>query len=110
MLEAVFGNKSAERVLLYLENYGEGYAQAIANDFEEMTLRMVQVQLARFERGGILISQLKGRTRLFCWNPRYSFQRELRALLRKALESLPESDRQRFFRERQRPRRSGKPA
>ena len=110
MLEAVFGNKSAERVLLYLESRGEGYAQAIANNFGDITLRMVQVQLARFERGGILSSQLKGRTRLFSWNPRYPFRQELRALLRKALESLPESDREQFFRERQRPRRSGKPA
>ena len=109
MLEALFGNATAEKVLLYIENYGEGYAQAIANTFDDVTLRMAQVQLARFERGGVLISQLKGRTRLFSWNPRYAFQRELRALLRKTLESLPESERKKFFLQRQRPRRTGKP-
>jgi hypothetical protein len=109
VLEAVFGNATAEKVLLYIENYGEGYAQAIANTFDDVTTRMAQVQLSRFERGGILLSQLKGRTRLFSWNPRYAFQRELRAVLRKALESLPETDRKKFFVQRRRPRRTGKP-
>ncbi len=109
MLEAILGNATAEKVLLYIENYGEGYAQAIANTFDDVNLRMAQVQLARFERGGILLSQLKGRTRLFSWNPRYAFRQELRALLRKALESLPETDRKKFFAQRRRPRRTGKP-
>jgi len=109
-MEAIFGNSTAEKVLLYIENYGEGYAQAIADTFDDVTLRMAQLQLARFERGGILLSKLQGRTRLFQWNPRYAFQRELRALLRKALESLPKEDRERFFLQRRRPRRVGKPA
>lgn len=109
MLEAIFGNATAEKVLLYIESYGEGYAQAIANTFDDVTLRMAQVQLARFERGGVLVSQLKGRTRLFSWNPRYPFLQELRALLRKTLESLPAADRKRFFARRRRPRRTGKP-
>lgn len=104
MLEAIFGNATAEKVLLYIESRGEGYAQAIADTFDDVTLRMAQLQLARFERGGVLLSQLEGRTRLFTWNPRYPFQRELRALLRKALESLPETDRKRFFLQRRRPR------
>ena len=109
MLEAIFGNGTAEKVLLYVESYGEGYAQAIADTFDDVTPRMAQVQLARFERGGVLTSQLKGRTRLFSWNPRYPFRRELRALLRKALEQLPASERKRYFTERRRPRRAGKP-
>lgn len=109
MLEAVFGNATAEKVLLYVESYGEGYAQAIADTFDDVTLRMAQVQLARFERGGILLSQLKGRTRLFLWNPRYPFLRELRALLRRALDALPAADRKTYFLQRRRPRRTGKP-
>lgn len=110
MLEAIFGNATAEKILLYIESHGEGYAKAIADTFDDVTLRMAQVQLARFERGGVLISQLKGRTRLFTWNPRYAFQRELRALLGRALESLPEADRRRYFMQRRRPRRTGKPS
>lgn len=109
VLEAVLGNRTAEKVLLYIEAYGDGYAQAIANTFNDVTLRMAQVQLGRFERGGVLISQLKGRTRLYSWNPRFPFRNELRALLRKALDSLPEEERRRFFALRTRPRRTGKP-
>ena len=109
MLEAILGNRTAEKVLLYIESYGEAYAQAIANTFDDVTLRMAQVQLARFERGGVLISQLKGRTRLYTWSPRFAFQEELRALLRKALDSLPDAERTRYFAQRARPRRAGKP-
>jgi hypothetical protein len=109
MLEVLFGNATAEKVLLYIEQYGEGYALAITNTFEDVTLSMVQRQLQRFERAGLLVSVLKGRTRLFQWNPRYPFLGEVRAILRKALTFLPEADQKRFFRERRRPRRTGKP-
>ena len=109
MLQGLFGNATAEKVLLYIEQYGEGYAQAITKTFDDVTLSMVQRQLERFERAGLLVSVPKGRTRLFQWNPRYPFINEVRALLRKALQSLPEQDQRRFFRERRRPRRTGKP-
>ena len=109
MLEGILGNASAEKVLLYMEQYEEGYATAIARTFNDLSLSMVQHQLDRFERSGALISSLKGRTRLYYWNSRYPFRKELRALLRKALEQLPAAERKRFFAERRRPRRAGKP-
>ena len=109
MLEGIFGNASAEKVLLYIEQYEEGYATAIANTFEDLSLNMAQRQLERFERAGPLISSLKGRTRLYTWNPRYPFRNELRALLKKALDQLPRSERERYFTQRRRPRRAGKP-
>ena len=109
MLEGILGNATAEKVLLYLEQYGEGYGQAIANTFDGVTLSMAQGQLQRLERSGILVSTLKGRTRLFVWNPRYPFLDELRALLRRALDALPSAERRRYFTQRRRPRRTGKP-
>jgi hypothetical protein len=109
VLEGVFGNASAEKILLYLEQFEEGYATAIAGTFDDLSLNMAQRQLERFERAGALVSSLKGRTRLYTWNPRYPFRRELRALLRKALEQLPATERKRYFAERRRPRRAGKP-
>ena len=109
MLEGVFGNATAEKVLLYLEQYGEGYATEITKTFEGVSLSMVQRQLERMERAGLLVSLLKGRTRLFTWNPRYAFLNEVRALLRKALFCLPDIERQRYFSQRRRPRRTGKP-
>jgi hypothetical protein len=109
MLEGIFGNASAEKVLLYLEQYEEGYATAIARCFDELTLHMAQRQLERFERAGALVSSLKGRTRLYTWNSRYVFRKELRSLLAKALKQLPTEERKRYFSERRRPRRAGKP-
>ena len=109
MLEGIFGNASAEKVLLYLEQYEEGYATAIARTFEGLSLNMAQRQLERMERAGALVSALKGKTRVYTWNPRYPFRREIRALLRKALDELPASDRKRYLTERRRPRRAGKP-
>ena len=45
MLEGIFGNASAEKVLLYLEQYEEGYATAIARTFDGLSLNMAQRQL-----------------------------------------------------------------
>jgi len=109
VLEGIFGNASAEKVLLYLEQYGEGHATAIARAFDGLSLNMARRQLDRFERAGALVSSLKGRTRLYAWNPRYPFRRELRPPLRNALEQLPAAERNRHFSERRRPRRAGKP-
>lgn len=110
MLEGIFGNRTAERVLLFIEQYGEGYAREIAGTFEDVSVSMALAQLKRFEAAGLLVSLRRGRTLLFSWNPRYPFLAEVRALLRKALDALPESERRRYFRARRRPRRSGKPA
>ncbi len=109
MLEGIFGNASAEKILLYMEQYGEGYATEIARSFDDLTLHMAQRQLERFERAGALVSSLRGRTRLYSWNARYPFNKELRALLAKALEALPATERKRYFSQRRRPRRAGKP-
>lgn len=110
MIDLLFGNATAEKVLLYLERYGEGYAKAIADTFDGVSLNMVQKQLARFERAGLLVSVLKGRTRLFLWNPRYPFLEDVRSILAKALRRLPDDERKRYFSQRRRPRRTGKPA
>ena len=108
MLEGILGNRTAEKVLLYLERFDEGHAREIAEVFD-VSLSMVQRQLERFERAGALVSLRKGRTRLFTWNPGYAFQVELRGLLRRALNLLPELERRTYFTRRRRPRRTGKP-
>ena len=101
--------KRPKKVLLYLEQVGEGYALGIARTFDDLPVSMVQRQLQRLEAAGLLVSRLQGRTRVFTWNPRFAFQSELRALLRKALTRLPAAERERYFTARRRPRRTGKP-
>jgi DNA-binding MarR family transcriptional regulator len=108
LLSGLLGTETAEKALLYLQNYGSGHPTAIAATFE-IAVSQVQRQLERFEREGLLVSRLVGRTREYQWNPRYLFLDEVRALLEKALASLPDAYRDRYFRARTRPRRKGKP-
>jgi biotin operon repressor len=107
MLEAIVGSVAAEKVLLYLQNYEQAYGREIAATFD-ISNSQVQKQLLKLESGGLLVSQLVGRTRLYQWNPRNPLVPPFRALLKVALDSLPAAEQQRFFRKRTRPRRSGK--
>ena len=107
MLEKLLGSKSAENVLMYLHIYNEGYPTEISRVFT-ISLNMVQKQLSKFEDGGILVSQLKGKVRIYQWNPRYPFLDEIRNLLAKNFEYLPEPIKERYYRHRTRPRRKGK--
>ena len=67
-------------------------------------------RLAKFERAGILVSRMMGTSRIYTWNPRDPALSGLRELLRQTLEDgIPEKTLQSYFRQRQRPRRKGKP-
>ena len=106
-LEAIFGNRTAAGVLLYLENYGSGYASRIAQTYA-VPISVVQDQLRKLEAAGVLVSRTVGRTRVFEINPRNPTARRLREFLAAELNSLPTGIQKKYFRERQRPRRTGK--
>ncbi|OVE75563.1 transcriptional regulator [bacterium E08(2017)] len=108
MIEPILGSKNAERVLIYLLARDQGYAREIAR-FWGADPDSIQKQLARLERGGILDSRLQGRTRLYRFNPRYSFLKELKALLNKALSFYPQDEQETILVVRRRPRRKDKP-
>jgi hypothetical protein len=108
MLESLLGSINKERVLVFISARGEGYARDIARFFST-DLAPVQLQLAALERGGILVSRLVGRTRLYTFNPRYPLVNEVLAILEKTLAFYPEDERERLSLARQRPRRAGKP-
>jgi predicted ArsR family transcriptional regulator len=107
VLEAIFGNRSAVQVLLFLEAYGSGHASRIATTYD-VPVMAVQRQLKRLEANGVLVSGTVGRTRVFEFNQRNPTVRELRKFLAAELELLPEADIRAYYRQRQRPRRSGK--
>ena len=107
MLESLFGSKGAERVLIFIAARGEGYAREISQFFE-INHYPIQKQLEKLELGGILVSHLKGRTRLYTFNPRYLLLPELKAILDKALSFFPEPQREKLLMNRRRPRRRGK--
>lgn len=108
MLEGLFGNVTAEKVLLYLAVNDDAYAQRIA-DALTIPLSVVQKQLRRLEQSGVLVSRLVGRTRVFLFNPRFAVEAELRTLLRRAFVLLPAEERAPYESTRTRPRMSGKP-
>jgi len=107
MLEPLLGSKSAEKVLIYIAAREEGYAREIARFFT-IALNPVQKKLDKLELGGILISFLIGRTRIYRFNPRYPFLKELRGILDKAISFYPEEEKERLLMNRRRPRRKGK--
>ncbi|MDX1480546.1 MAG: winged helix-turn-helix domain-containing protein [Woeseiaceae bacterium] len=108
-LEVLFGGKAAAKVLLFIENYGDGYASRIARTFD-MPVSEVQKQLRKFEQAGILVSRMVGNSRIYTWNPRDPALEGLRELLRQTLEAgIPETTLRMYYRQRQRPRRRGKP-
>jgi predicted transcriptional regulator len=108
MLEGIFGNKTAEKVLLHIFHYGESHASAIAKDFAIAVNPVVQ-QLNRFERAGILVSKESGRSRVYSFNPKSVFNKPIQDIIEKAYESIPLTERQKLFETRRRPRRKGKP-
>lgn len=108
MLEPILGSKNCERVLLFLLARNESYAREMARHFAT-GLNPIQKQLEKLETGGVLISRVAGRTRLYKFNPRYPFQAELHALLEKALIFYPQDEQESLTLNRRRPRRKGKP-
>ena len=107
MLEAIVGSTNAERVLLFLTARGKGNANEIASTFGIGT-SMVQKQLSRMERDGLLVHHQVGRARVYEWNPRFLFREELLALLNRALDSYPQALQDKLRMDRRRPRRAGK--
>jgi DNA-binding IclR family transcriptional regulator len=105
-LIGLFGSKAAYQVLMYLENYGQGYAAEIARTFG-MSLSQVQNQLRKFEELSLLVSRKEGPAR-FYYFARNPVADDLRTFLRSALDQLPDATIQKYYRARKRPRRLGK--
>ncbi len=108
MLEPLLESTCKEQILLFLFTHGESYPREIARALER-NVNAIQYQLIKLEGGGVLYSKLKGRIRLFGFNPRYPFKKEVEALLARALAFVPEDEKERLYAPRLRPRRSGKP-
>ena len=110
MLENLFGNIVIEKILFYMLTNKKTYASQLSKTFN-MPLFSFQKAMNRLERGGIIVSQMEGRTRIYIFNPRYALLKELKVFLEKAYSSLPENFRLKYYEPpiRKRPRRKGKP-
>lgn len=108
MLETLLGSVSCEQVLLFIFAREEGYPREIARFFG-VDYRPIRNQLDKLEAGSILRSRLAGRTRLYSFNPRCPFTKELTELLAKVMTFCPADLKERLLMNRRRPRRRGKP-
>jgi len=110
MLEYLFSNKNVEKILMYLCLHEKANASELSRSFNS-SLDPIQKTLRKLEEGGLLVSFLEGRTRVFQWNPRYPFHREIQALAEKAYGYLPTSIQESCYHpdQRKRPRKTGKP-
>ena len=107
-LRAPLGSENSERILIFILARGSGYPTEVTKFFAS-SLDPIQKQMEKLEFGNVLSSQTVGRTRVYSFNPRYPFLKELKALLQKALSFYPESFQKELANNRRRPRRTGKP-
>jgi hypothetical protein len=108
MIEKIFGNKTAEKVLLHIYHYKNIHASAIAKD-NNISLTPVLNQLHRFEAGSILASKEIGRSRIYFLNQKSPFYGPISDILKIAYNNIPLSEREKIFGKRRRPRTKGKP-
>jgi predicted transcriptional regulator len=108
MLEVLLGSSNKEKILLYILCRESGYAREMA-DFFNISLTAVLKQLKRLEDGNVLYAQMQGRTKVYRYNLRYPFLKELKLLLQKTLEFYPEDIVKKLKYSRKRPRRNDKP-
>jgi hypothetical protein len=105
---SIMGSESREQVLAFLAGRDAGYPLEIAR-FYNVSKMPIQKQMANLESNNVLVSRMIGRTRLYSFNPRYPFLKELKALLTKALSFYPPEMQEKLLLNRRRPRRAGKP-
>lgn len=110
MLEPLFGGKNIEKILFFLLINQRCYGRGLSRTFQQ-ALSPIQKALDRLETGGIIVSFLEGKTRMYQFNPRYPFLQELKTLLKKAYIFLPQEFKNQYYEPkiRKRPRRKGKP-
>jgi hypothetical protein len=109
MLEYLFANKNVEKILMFLTLHSKANATELSRTFSS-ALDPIQKTLKKLEAGGLLVSFLEGKTRVFQWNPRYPFLKEIQDLALKAYSFLPTSLQETYYlsTKRKRPRRTGK--
>ncbi|PJZ51549.1 hypothetical protein [Leptospira adleri] len=108
ILDGIFGNGTASRVLLHVYHYNEIHSSAIANDYGT-AVTPIRLQLERFERSGILVAKNVGRSRVFAFNPKSPFVKPIKDILAIFYNSLSLEEKESIFSTRRRPRQKGKP-
>ena len=109
MLEKLFGGKNIEKVFFFLLTQERCYGQQLSRIFGQ-ALSPFQKTLDRLEDGGIIVSFLEGKTRMYQFNPRYPFLKELKDFIEKSYQFLPQEQKEKYYEAitRKRPRKRDK--
>ena len=75
MLNVIFGNDNAERVLQYLLAKEDGYLSEISKYYNTAP-SIMKKQIDKFVAGNVIVGKNIGRTRVFVLNRRYPFIKE----------------------------------
>lgn len=108
VLDGIFGNKTASKVLIHLYHYDQLHASAIAKDYG-VAVTPILNQLDRFEKCGILISSVIGKSRVYSFNKKSPFGNAVKGILEIYYNSLDLAEKETLFKSRRRPREKGKP-
>lgn len=108
MLEAIFGNETTATILLNIYHYNDIHARAIARNMGKVHTGIVH-QLDRLEKGGLLVSKLVGKTRVYSFNPKSPYSDLVKKIIKITYDALSVKTKETIFSERTRPRAKGKP-
>lgn len=102
----LFGNRNRTAILVAIRLLEETYARELAA-LLGLRVYTAQAAIASFEREGVIVGRMMGRTRRVSLDPRYAAAKELSALLWK-LGQMDVPLQAALAARRRRPRRSGK--
>jgi len=95
-LSCLLGNDTAEKVLLHVYYHNGATGRQIARD-HHIALDPVQKQLRRFEKGGVLRKELKGKSLIYYFDERCPYLEEILGMLRKLYDGTPDRLKKRIF-------------
>jgi hypothetical protein len=96
MLEALFGNKNVQKILIFLFVNGKCYGAQLQR-LLKTSLTPIQKALQRLERGGIIMSYYEGKTRIYQFDPSLPIFNELEPLLKKVYTLLPPQEKKSYY-------------
>lgn len=107
MMDKIFGNETLPMIFLNLFHYGEVYSGLIEKN-TGIGSRAVLNQLNKMEEAGVFVSMLRGRTRLYTFNPKSPFVKPIKEIVEIVYSNLSIKQKEQIFKERVRPRAKGK--
>lgn len=102
-LRALIGSNTRVKILLYLSVYRETYPRELTINLK-LPLFGVQTQLKNLMRGGVVRVEKESNRQMYSFNPDYELRKELQALLKKSLQSLPDKEKAVYLKPKLTPR------